>query len=80
MLQNAHLDAKIGVDPAENEPRREWWCRGRLLEEKEAALREAEALRETAAQDLGSCREELSSAVFRLDAAAAMKTELEVSQ
>ena len=28
MLQNAYLDAKIGVDPAENEPRKEWWCRG----------------------------------------------------
>ena len=24
MLQNAYLDAKIGVDPAENEPRKEW--------------------------------------------------------
>ena len=25
MLQNAYLDAKIGVDPAENEARKEWW-------------------------------------------------------
>ena len=25
MLQNAYLDAKIGVDPAENEPRKELW-------------------------------------------------------
>ena len=24
MLQNAYLDAKIGVDTAENEPRKEW--------------------------------------------------------
>ena len=28
MLKNAYLDAKIGVDPAENEARKEWWCRG----------------------------------------------------
>ena len=28
MLKNAYLDAKIGVDPAENEPRKEWWCPG----------------------------------------------------
>ena len=25
MLQNAYLDAKIGVDPAENEPPKECW-------------------------------------------------------
>ena len=31
MLQNAYLDAKIGVDPAENEPRKECWCRGPLV-------------------------------------------------
>ena len=24
MLKNAYLDATIGVDPAENEPRKEW--------------------------------------------------------
>ena len=24
MLKNAYLDAKIGFDPAENEPRKEW--------------------------------------------------------
>ena len=29
MLKNAYLDAKIGVDPAENEPPKEWLCRGR---------------------------------------------------
>ena len=30
MLKNEYLDAKIGVDTAENEPRKEWWvmCRG----------------------------------------------------
>ena len=26
MLKNAYLDAKIGVDPAENEPRKECWA------------------------------------------------------
>ena len=31
MLQNAYLDAKIGVDPAKNEPPKEWWCRGARL-------------------------------------------------
>ena len=36
MLQNACLDAKIGVDPAENEPRKEGLCRGggRMLESR----------------------------------------------
>ena len=28
MLENAYLDAKIGIDPAENEPRKE--CEGTL--------------------------------------------------
>ena len=28
-MQNAYLDAKIGVDPAENEPRKERLCPGR---------------------------------------------------
>ena len=30
MLKNAALDAKIGFDPAENEPPKEWLCRGRV--------------------------------------------------
>ena len=30
MLQNAYMDATICVDPAENEPRKEWWCRDLL--------------------------------------------------
>ena len=28
MLQNAYLDARIGVDPAENEPGKKRLCRG----------------------------------------------------
>ena len=33
MLKNAALDAKIGFDPAENEPPKEWLCRGRVTAE-----------------------------------------------
>ena len=37
MLQTAYLDAKIGVDPAESEPRKEW----RLEDTKNSLVRTA---------------------------------------
>ena len=38
MLQNAYLDAKISVDPAENEPRKECWCRGNGVLQRRGAV------------------------------------------
>ena len=38
MLKNAYLDAEIGVDPAENEPRKEWLRRGPLAPEPAGAV------------------------------------------
>ena len=35
MLKNAYLDPKIVVDPAENELRKEWWCRGPCMDSDE---------------------------------------------
>ena len=37
MLQNAYLGAKIGGDPAENEPRKEWSCPGPRVAASSAA-------------------------------------------